>query len=149
MVPIRLFRAEGVLKASALLLNPTGASQFLRSDNSKVWGSPCLARVTPCLAGQPLKLLSSAPRGAPALSGVHTVDGPELLAGTGTSKMGVEGGGSAWGGLNTTWRLWKGLCKPQVFTLEDSRHWSVWVVLVAWFQRPGWSYPHFHSVFRS
>lgn len=42
MAPIHLVGAEGVLKASALLLNPTGASQFLRCGNSKVWGSPCL-----------------------------------------------------------------------------------------------------------
>lgn len=36
----------------------------------------------------------------------------------------MEGGGYTWGDLNATWRLWKGLCKPQVFMLEDSRHWS-------------------------
>lgn len=53
-----------------------------------------------------------------------SVDGPGHLTGTGTSKMEVEGGGYAWGGLNATWRLWKSLCKIQVFMLEGLRHWA-------------------------
>lgn len=133
MAPINLFGAGGVLEASALLLNPTGASQFLRSANSKAWGSPCLAKVTPCLAKQPLKLPCSA-----------CVDGPGHLTGTGTSKMEVEGGGYAWGGLNATCRLWKSLCKTQVFVLEGLRYWSglcSWLGGQAWLQGPSWELP--------
>lgn len=42
MVPIHLFRAEGVLKASALLLNPTGASQLLRCITQRCGAPPAL-----------------------------------------------------------------------------------------------------------
>lgn len=137
-----LFIFLGLKVFSKLLLCSLILQVLLRSDNSKVWGSPCFAQVTPCLAKQPLKLL--APHGARALSGVHSVDGRELLAGTGTSKMEVGGGGYTWGDLNATWRPWKSLCKPQVFMLGESRHWSVlcsWLWGQAWLQGPGWELP--------
>lgn len=99
MAPIHHLGAEGALKAAAQLFNPTGAPLLLRSDISKLSRGALPA----FLSGLSDSLFSEAAFEIPVLGtlpcprcvwGAHQkgkVDGPQLLAGTETSKMDMVG----------------------------------------------------------
>lgn len=123
------FRGEGALKASAWLPNPTGASQFLRSDISKL-SHGALPAFQTCLSDSlfskvafETSFLSTLPCPR-SVSGVHIRRGRWMGHSSWWAlrprRWTWWGGGYTLGNLNATCRL----CKTQVPMLESSRHWS-------------------------
>lgn len=133
MAPIHHLGADGALRASAWLLNPTGASQFLRSDISKL-SRGALPAFLSCSSDS---LFSEAAFETPFISTLPcpcSVSGVRIRRGRwmGHSSwwalrphQGTRwGGGYVFDSLSATCKLLKSICKTQVPVLGSCGHWS-------------------------